>query len=1020
MAVNRDAEGWTIVTPSEDSRLIYISNAGNDEQAKAVKGRGYYLPSDPEIGPDPYNPVGPIVSYVTPREAAKKMRGNGWLRTDPNGDEIVSFAERNRRSNLESAEGGGWPDWVLFKRGETFVGDAGYQSPGWGFLSGNLGDMFRFAWGDNIVAGGAFRYEAGNQMGRSENEPMVITAWGDPEDPRPIMSGGFNISFYNFAVVSSLDVQPTSDGSARGGLQFGNANPVSYNWWKTIVEDCRSEGHPMIPIMGADRKMDLTIRRCVFADGWSSGGHNSAPFNGLKDGAKLTFEECVFDRNGYKENPADATEWTGSYVSSLSRGGADGLAEPGTGIQPTRTWFDRNWYMSGNSGNELVLRGNIAARTGGGAEQLRSGGLAYRNVFLMNHDGILAGASEAEYGNHNTFVVQNLFLHDDVFLPPGGWGMNNYCQGGTAIMAENIYAHPNFRGQNGPGTFFLWNVRQNEIVQRIMIGNVLRAEGPFRGFATQRSLSDFTQPTITIKNNEFAVESIIPPGYGAISRPTKSILDTVDNNYYFGNPTSSSFTIGYGGGPQSIVNTNTTFQAWQSQGYDTNSQMISDWNTFKSTVGWTDPNRDIISYMQAIDPTYIPDENVRVDYGTKVPQSVSKLVKDFIPQSGFGGITDAQRRSIAAKRFHAAVTFLMRARENRKGNWDTNYTADALNDYIRVGFGKPTLSETPYILTLESAFEFVSVEEPCLINDLTPTTNSFDESGGTGTFTISTSSENCPWTASSNRDWLIITQNDSGVGSIAEIEYSVSPNYSNSNRNGTINVGGQIHTVSQAGVNCSISSINPTTASVSASGGTGTISFSNSNNTCSWTAVSDSSWLNITQGSSGTGENGTLTYTVQANPLTFSRIGKITLNSSEILITQEPNNQDIIGTLEQTVGSLESHNHKILASYSGHIERPFNKDYIIDLSCSKEKEIIKLSVLTNTGSAVCKLHKKSSNTVTELANLMATTTITTESNISNEILLEGDQLYLTISETDCRDLKFIVSYKQDCETNVIS
>lgn len=45
-----DSEGFTILTPSDDSRLIYVSNDGDDDNASAVyDGRGYYLPSDPEI-----------------------------------------------------------------------------------------------------------------------------------------------------------------------------------------------------------------------------------------------------------------------------------------------------------------------------------------------------------------------------------------------------------------------------------------------------------------------------------------------------------------------------------------------------------------------------------------------------------------------------------------------------------------------------------------------------------------------------------------------------------------------------------------------------------------------------------------------------------------------------------------------------------------------------------------------------------------------------------------------------------
>lgn len=995
MAVTR-VNGWTHVTPSADSRLIYISNTGNDAQAKAVKGRGYYLPSDPEIGPDPQNPIGPIVSYVTPREAAKKMRGSGWLRTDENGREIVSITERDRRNNLENPSGGGWPDWVMFKRGETFVGDGGYQSPGWAFLGGNLGEIFRHGWGDNIVAGGAFRYEAGLLMGRSEDEPMVISAWGNPSDPRPIMSGGFTIAYYNFTVVSSLDIQPNQ--TSRSGMQFGNANPIGYNWWKTIVEDCRSEGHPMIAIQGGDRKVDLTIRRCVFADGWSAGGHNSSPFNGLNDGAKLTIEECVFDRNGYKENPADATRWTARFSSSL----ALGELPDGTGVQPTRTWFDRNWYMSGDAGDTLVLRGNIAARTGGGAEQLRSGGLAYRNVFLFNHDGVLMGASDG-YGFHNTFVVQNLFLHDDLFLPPGGWGMNNYGQGADMVIAENIYAHPHSRivGANGPGTLFLWNARDNFIYKRIVVGNVIRAATSFRGYGTQRSLESRDHPTITIKNNEFAIDILGGYGYGAISRAQKSPLDTVDENLYFGNPTSSAFVIDYGVSPQLLSGQNRSFQTWQAAGYDTNGQMIDNWNSFKSAAGWTDPDRDIVSYMQAVDPTYIPDENVRVDYGTKIQQNTPQLVKNVIPTNHM----NEQQRLLAAKRFHAAVTFLLRARENRKGNWDSNYTAEALNDYIRAGFGKSSLNGTPYILKLEDAFSFASVEEPCVITEINPSSRNFDEEGGTGNISISTTEENCPWSASTNRDWITITQNSSGFGSSNPISYSVASNYSTTARSGTISISGQIHTIVQEGLQCEISSLSNTTFNIQSSGGTGSFSFSNSSGICPWTASSNSSWLTITQGLTGTGTNGLVVYNVEENPLTFSRSGTITLDSSNVVtVTQE-------GSIVPNIGT---HTHQVKGSYSGHIERVFNKDYFLDLKVPVDRTITKITTQTTSGNCVVVIYANS----TEIARIQTSTSENSSVLNAGNYILSGESLVLRVeSNNKSRDLRFNISYDQISSIN---
>jgi hypothetical protein len=43
---------------------------------------------------------------------------------------------------------------------------------------------------------------------------------------------------------------------------------------------------------------------------------------------------------------------------------------------------------------------------------------------------------------------------------------------------------------------------------------------------------------------------------------------------------------------------------------------------------------------------------------------------------------------LSARRYSAFLTFIERAKANRKGSWSYQYTSDALNNYIRDGFGK--------------------------------------------------------------------------------------------------------------------------------------------------------------------------------------------------------------------------------------------------------------------------------------------------------------------------------------------
>jgi hypothetical protein len=80
-------------------------------------------------------------------------------------------------------------------------------------------------------------------------------------------------------------------------------------------------------------------------------------------------------------------------------------------------------------------------------------------------------------------------------------------------------------------------------------------------------------------------------------------------------------------------------------------------------------------------------------------------------------------------------------------------------------------------------------------------------------------------------------------------------------------------------------SISPGSQSVASSGGTRTVSVS-SRPGCTWTAVSNASWLLITSNSSGTG-SGTVSYSVDANPSSSFRQGKMTVGGQTFTVTQK-------------------------------------------------------------------------------------------------------------------------------------
>jgi hypothetical protein len=119
---------------------------------------------------------------------------------------------------------------------------------------------------------------------------------------------------------------------------------------------------------------------------------------------------------------------------------------------------------------------------------------------------------------------------------------------------------------------------------------------------------------------------------------------------------------------------------------------------------------------------------------------------------------------------------------------------------------------------LESSYsnEVVYTSDNCLYS-LSPGTQSFPSSGGTGTVAVSTGAE-CSWTAVNGASWIIISSNSSGTGS-STVNYSIAENPSSASRSGRIGIGGQILTVNQSGSASSYSTAYSNTYSIKASAG---------------------------------------------------------------------------------------------------------------------------------------------------------------------------------------------------------
>lgn len=163
---------------------------------------------------------------------------------------------------------------------------------------------------------------------------------------------------------------------------------------------------------------------------------------------------------------------------------------------------------------------------------------------------------------------------------------------------------------------------------------------------------------------------------------------------------------------------------------------------------------------------------------------------------------------------------------------------------------------------------------------ISPASTSIAATGGTGYVSVS-SAGGCSWGASSNAGWITITAGSSGSGN-GTVSYSVASNTCNA-RSGTITISGQTFTINQAS-GCTYG-LNPANAYYSTDGSTGNSFTVTTASACSWAAASNSGWITITVGSSGTG-NGTVTYSVAANTAD-ARDGTISVGNSIHYVSQD-------------------------------------------------------------------------------------------------------------------------------------
>ena len=198
---------------------------------------------------------------------------------------------------------------------------------------------------------------------------------------------------------------------------------------------------------------------------------------------------------------------------------------------------------------------------------------------------------------------------------------------------------------------------------------------------------------------------------------------------------------------------------------------------------------------------------------------------------------------------------------------DQNPNATARSGYMSIALQTVTVTQEGAICTFT----------------MTPANRNFPVGGGSDTFKVQT---DCPWQAASNVNWITLPAN---VTSNVPVNYTVARNTCAAGRSGAITLQQTNLTspptlaVTQDGSPNNIS-LSASSATVAAAASTGRITVT-TDDVCGWSASSDASWIQITFGTSGTG-NGGITYRVLENTLPATRFGSIHVGDLRYTITQ--------------------------------------------------------------------------------------------------------------------------------------
>lgn len=302
-------DGWSQYEPHEGTALIYVSSSSGDDQN------------------DGLSEANPVQTIARALEIAKQRSSDGTVAR---------------------------PDWILFKRGDTWV------------------ENFRFRF--DTVKGGL-----------SIEHPFILTSYGEGPRPRfewpgsgPLWSYGWYGGDFPtgdeapaYWAILGLEFATTTKDPASPDYSpewiYDGGNPASVAWQREghhiLFEDCRFSYTPLVVQSGWPHH--IAVRRNLFLDNYGYHDHyltdseyHHAQGIYMNEVDEILIEENLLDHNGWLSGGMD-------YPTTAP------------------TIYNHNIYLNSDTTNVWIHR-NISARGSADGFKTRGGGHVIDNLLLGN------------------------------------------------------------------------------------------------------------------------------------------------------------------------------------------------------------------------------------------------------------------------------------------------------------------------------------------------------------------------------------------------------------------------------------------------------------------------------------------------------------------------------------------------------------------------------------------------------------------------------------------------------------